>query len=406
MIDRSARLSGKTVLQRLPELHLQLSSDGSLRVEADGRVVDCRSHGLAVLETFARPTPLAEGLAQLQRRVAGAHDWVELMDTIANLHAAGILLDPRLRPPLRSGPHGFDAARPHLAMLDDRGRTEGFLAGIRRTVRPGDVVVDLGTGTGVLALAAARAGAARVYAIEASGIAAVARRLFQANRLADRITLVEGWSTRVTLPERADVLVSEIVGNEPFGEAVLEFFADARRRFLKAGARVVPRRLRVFGTPVTVPPAVVRSHGVTDATVARWRRWYGFDFGPLVEAARRTPGHFYVNPWRARTWPTLTDPVPLVDVDLGRPRSARPQARRRIEAGRAGVLGGLLLHFELETGGATITTDPCQVRKDNCWLSPVWLADTASSVRRGDPLVVAYSRGRHGSRASCRLARP
>ena len=103
----------------------------------------------------------------------------------------------------------------HIAMLNDRRRTASFLAAIRRVVRPGDVVVDVGTGTGVLAIAAAQAGAARVYAVEATGIGKLAEANFRANGLQDRITLVPGWSMQVTLPERADVLVSEVIGKTP-----------------------------------------------------------------------------------------------------------------------------------------------------------------------------------------------
>ena len=71
------------------------------------------------------------------------------------------------------------ATRTLVKMLNDRARTDAFIRAIEATVRPGDVVVDLGTGTGVLALAAARAGARRVYAIEASGVGRAARSVFE-----------------------------------------------------------------------------------------------------------------------------------------------------------------------------------------------------------------------------------
>jgi predicted RNA methylase len=103
----------------------------------------------------------------------------------------------------------------HLALLNDRRRTTSFLDTIATVVRPGDVVVDVGTGTGVLALAAARAGARHVYAIEMGGIADCAEGLFEASDASDRITLVRGRSLDVRLPERADVLVCELIGHAP-----------------------------------------------------------------------------------------------------------------------------------------------------------------------------------------------
>ena len=67
--------------------------------------------------------------------------------------------------------HGFGCLEPHIDMLADQRRTSRYLAAIRRAVRSDDVVLDLGTGTGILAIAAAQAGARRVFAIERSGIA-------------------------------------------------------------------------------------------------------------------------------------------------------------------------------------------------------------------------------------------
>ena len=81
-------------------------------------------------------------------------------------------------------------------MLDDDRRTEAYLAALTKAVRPEDVVLDIGTGTGVLAVAAARAGARHVYAVEATDIADVAERVFTANGVGDRVTLIRGGRPR------------------------------------------------------------------------------------------------------------------------------------------------------------------------------------------------------------------
>src|SRR5690349_22020599 len=78
----------------------------------------------------------------------------------------------------------------HRTLLDDRVRTDAFASAIARVVRPGDVVLDLGSGTGVLAILACRAGARRVFAVEQGHIADVAAMLVKDNGCADRVEVL------------------------------------------------------------------------------------------------------------------------------------------------------------------------------------------------------------------------
>jgi len=126
-------------------------------------------------------------------------------------------------------------------MLVDAKRCETFREAIRQTAKPGDVVVDLGAGTGLLSFFAVQAGARRVYAIEMSQIANVAEQLIAENGMQERITLIRGNSKKVRLPERCDVLVSETLSSFVFDtENTIEYMADARERFLKPGGRIIP----------------------------------------------------------------------------------------------------------------------------------------------------------------------
>ena len=135
-------------------------------------------------------------------------------------------------------------------MLVDRVRCDAFREAIRRTVKTGDVVVDLGAGTGLLSFFAVQAGARHVYAIELSGIAEMMAQLIAANGMQDRITLIRGNSKKVKLPERCDVLVSETLSSFCFDtENAVEYIADARERFLKPGARIIPAICDTFLMP-------------------------------------------------------------------------------------------------------------------------------------------------------------
>src|SRR5687768_18330237 len=98
-------------------------------------------------------------------------------------------------------------------MLLDAARVEGFARAIAQVVRPGDVVLDVGTGTGILAILAAKAGARRVYAIDRSGVVELARAHVAANGVGDVDEVIRGSLEQLQLPEPPRVIVGEQLGN-------------------------------------------------------------------------------------------------------------------------------------------------------------------------------------------------
>src|SRR6185436_4184585 len=84
--------------------------------------------------------------------------------------------------------------------LSDTARLSAFRAAIQEVVKPGNIVVDLGAGTGVLGLLACRAGAKRVFSIESTGIIQLTREISQANGFRDRTVFLNESSTRCSLP--------------------------------------------------------------------------------------------------------------------------------------------------------------------------------------------------------------
>lgn len=133
----------------------------------------------------------------------------------------------------------------HREYLRDVPRISAMRRAIHALVRPGDIVLDLGCGTGILGLMACEAGAARVYAIDHSGMIEIARAIAQRNGRADDIVHIAGHSTHVTLPEKANVLVFDQIGRFGFEAGVLEFALDARRRLLEPHARILPAAIRL-----------------------------------------------------------------------------------------------------------------------------------------------------------------
>jgi len=132
--------------------------------------------------------------------------------------------------------------RDYGEMIADRERFEAYRQAIAQAVRPGDVVLEVGCGPGVFALLACRAGARKVYAIDSGEIVHHARELAVANGLADRLEFLHGDSRKVQLPERVNVIVSDIRGSLPFFDHAICTIEDARQRFLAPGGIMIPGR--------------------------------------------------------------------------------------------------------------------------------------------------------------------
>lgn len=141
--------------------------------------------------------------------------------------------------------------RRHAAMVLDHRRTVPLLKAMTSVVTRDSVVLDIGTGMGLLAFAAVRAGAKYVYAIDADGESLeVARRLAAQFGMTDRICFIEGFSQTLELDTRVDVMVCETIGSAACDENILLTLSDAKKRLLRRGGKIIPERLELFGVPV------------------------------------------------------------------------------------------------------------------------------------------------------------
>jgi len=231
-------------------------------------------------------------------------------------------------------------------MLTDPVRLGAFRRAIEETVRPGDVVLDLGAGLGILSFLAVRAGAARVYAVEKDDCIDLAQKVAGDNGIADKIVFLKENSLNVELPELADVLVSETLGSFGVDENSLTFVADARERLLKQGARMIPERVRPWLVPVEIP-------GV-NAIEEPWRDIEGFDFLGAIRETMDRMGMVSVEVHQM-----LAEPQALDWLDF---RSALPELRKEelsFESRRAGIVDGLAGWFEVELcPGVSFATAP------------------------------------------------
>ncbi len=246
----------------------------------------------------------------------------------------------------------FTSLLSHERMLADRVRVDAYHEAIRRHVNPGDVVIDLGTGTGILALFAAQQQARTVYAIDHSDFIDVARRIAVHNGI-DNIVFVRCNSREFVPDQPADLIVHEQIGDELFSENMLENLLDLKRRALKPGGRILPGRFDLFVEPARLKP---------DRQLPfLWERpVYGIDFAPVREDSdvlRYKPSDydFYLlEPSAIDHW--LGEPEPLLSFDLNEMNDpaelVRSATATRIVT-RSGSMDGLAVYFRVIFDDAT-----------------------------------------------------
>ncbi len=240
----------------------------------------------------------------------------------------------------------------HREYLSDEARLSAFRRAIEEVVKPGDVVVDLGSGTGILGLLALRSGAARVYALDNGGLTQLEREIFAANGFADRVVCVKGLSTRINLPELADVVVSDQIGRFGFEAGAVQYFADARRRLLKPSARMTPLRIDLCVAPVEAASLA--------GEIDFWRQSpQGFDFAPAHSIAINT-GH----PTSYQPHQILSEPSIIASIDLTRDCAPVLSGKAACNVRRRATLHGIGGWFAaLLSPSVTMTNSPLSGKK-------------------------------------------
>lgn len=233
------------------------------------------------------------------------------------------------------------APRWHFPMLADHARNAAYRRAIEASVRPGDIVLDIGAGAGLTAMLAARAGARHVYACEAEpAIAAAAAENVRRNGLADRVTLIPKWSHQlrigVDLPERADLVVSEIVNGVLLGEGAAETLQHAMAHLVKTDARAIPEAGALRALPIEAPTL----HSL-------WRppATEGFDlsaFHRFAQMAELTPNDLAAHELRA-----LGPAQTLFEFDFTATMGRSARVERSLPVAASGVAHGVVVAFEL-----------------------------------------------------------
>ena len=220
-------------------------------------------------------------------------------------------------------------------MLGDTPRLRAYVEALKRSVKPGAVVLDLGCGPGFFALLACQLGARRVYAVEPDDVIQVAREAAVANGYAERIEFFQDVSTEITLPEPADIIVSDLRGVLPWYQGNISSIVDARTRLLASGGVLIPRRDVLWVSVVETPDRYAE-------LVGPWER-----SDVDISAAKKV----VTNTWRkARITPEqlLATPVCCYKLDYNEIESGDLETTAILEANRSGTAHGFAAWFDSE----------------------------------------------------------
>lgn len=257
----------------------------------------------------------------------------------------------------------FDHFGEQERMLADPARMAFYHAMVQRHVRPGDQVIDLGTGTGILAAFASRAGAARVHALDHSGIIEEARTLAAHNGIGN-VRFVGTHSSAFSLDQPVDVILHEQMGDILFDEDMVPNVLDLRDRLLKPGGRILPSRFELYCEPVKL---VDRR-----AVPFLWElNVYGFDYSPMAEKRPPDADYYYIR----SDDPSLVDhflcePAPILSIDLETlEQNQLPlQLSFNCTVVRAGRMDGYAVYFRaLVDDDLTLSTSPLEPGRAPHW---------------------------------------
>ena len=400
-LQRAAELAPRTALHQfeLGEHYRMSGKPGeairlyrqALALEPSAAIVRIALAGMLALTGNARAA-----IAEIDQAVAGAGDNLQALLAGALAYRDLKQVDAAIRTlrraqALRPGDLKIQAflrelytsqVRPwHFRMMNDAARNRAYDAAIRRAVGPTTHVLEIGTGSGLLAMMAARAGARLVSTCEqVESIAETAAEIVQRNGFGERVKVIAKRSTQlavgVDLPERADVLISEILSDKLLEEGVINSTVHARRQLLKPNGVMIPRAIA----------AVVRLAGgdfLREATMVD--RIDGFDLTPF----NRFVANSISISMEAGQIETYSDDIEVFRFDL-MADNHRPEERQlQMTARRTGTVIGLLQWLRLQLDDTeSFENRPTDTVTPSAWRQVFYPFTRPLEVRQGETVAL------------------
>ena len=268
----------------------------------------------------------------------------------------------------------------HFSMMNDEERNKAYSDALKLAVGDGDVVLDIGTGSGLLSLMAAASGAEKVITCETSRtIAEAAKEIIDINGYSGKISVLNKKSTDliigVDLPQRADLIVSEVFSSEFVGEGVRTTILDANKRLLKKGGRIIPQSGKIRIALIDNSPEIFSNTSV--ATV------HGFDLSKFNSISQSK------FPFKTRDKPfLLSNPEDAFDINFyDEGEVVREEKIIKLRVNQNGLCVGLIqwiwihMYKELE-----YENKPGE--NDSHWTTPIYLFEEPVVAKIGDVIEI------------------
>ncbi|MEM7601779.1 MAG: class I SAM-dependent methyltransferase [Verrucomicrobiota bacterium] len=229
-------------------------------------------------------------------------------------------------------------------------RVAAFEAALKEEVDETSVVLEIGAGTGHFAMLAAKYGAAHVFAVEVNPIVDLAKGLAEDNGYADRITFFHGSSLDIELPQKADVIISDLGGVLAPANANVPILIDARQRHLAPGGKMIPQQTSLWAGVVSAPDLYSRIAEVWEDESK------GFDLSRARTQAVNSPRKCQLHREHL-----TSNPERFCELDYSNVTQANALANLTLVADRSEVAHGLALWTKYQVApGISISSGPSE----------------------------------------------
>ncbi|XP_047060023.1 protein arginine N-methyltransferase PRMT10 [Lolium rigidum] len=299
-------------------------------------------------------------------------------------------------------------------MLCDRVRMDAYHSAVFRNPHHfrGKVVLDVGTGSGILAIWSAQAGARKVYAVEATNVAEHARELVRANGVADIVEVIQGTMEDIVLPEKVDVIISEWMGYYLLRESMFDSVICARDRWLNPGGVMYPSHARMWLAPIQSGLGDKKMEDF-DVAMNDWnlfvedtQSYYGVNMNTLTKAYRAEHEKFYLkssiwnnlHPNQVIGQPAIIKEMDCLTATIEEIREVRAQVSLPINRDRtrvAALAGWFDVHFRGSKQNPAAEEVELNTAPDENggthWGQQVFLLTPSLRVNEGDNVNVSFS---------------